>query len=602
MKKLQLSKVHLAELKTSGLSLETIQAAGIYTERDVDKICQMLNHANVKSLNDSMAMVIPFEYDGYCRVKLSSPRLRAGSISKYIKYESPIGSTQHPYFPPGVFDQIYDEHNDKDIFIVEGEKKALKLWQELKDNEFDVLIIGLTGVYGWKEPKHEKLIDWLDTIHWTNRGVYVCFDNDVHWNRNVLDARKRLAKILRNLGANVMGVDIPITDPSQKYGLDDYIVKFGMLAYLDCISKAKKIDTHNIINLEIVSAAEIDVVPVEWLWKQYIPRGEITLIDGNPGLGKSQMIADLAARVSRGYPMPPLEPTQNLVEPLNVLLLCAEDTVEKTVKPRLYVCGANMGKVFFPKTHGKQLIFPQDIERFEQECLELNVGLVVIDPIMSFISRDIDTHSDQSTREVLNRIKEFAEHTNISVIALRHLNKRSGDAAIFRGGGSIAFTAASRCNLIVGRHPTDDNINVLACVKSNLDRKPISLSYTIDSIDTKWGSIGRITWLDEIELEADDVVDTERVKKVNRMDKAIKICKDLLTSNGPMLSIELMAQVVKKAEISSATWNHAKKQLGLIRGRNFEEGRNSQWYVKLAGQSFYWEVKKRKGDVHGNSQ
>jgi hypothetical protein len=594
MQRLKLSKEHLAELKASGLSNKTIEAAGIYTETDGQTICHLMGHSNLSLINNSHALVIPFGYDGFCRVKLTNPRTRKGTSNKTIKYESPFGSVQHPYFPPDTFDAIakHDSY-EKEIFIVEGEKKALKLWQELREHEIDAFVIGLTGVYGWKLKQQEKLIPWLEQIHWTDRPVYLCFDNDVHWNRNVSDARKRFGKVLRNFGANVKSIDIPITDPTQKYGVDDYIVRYGITAFFDCLADAKVLDTKGIIDLEIISAADVNAVPVEWLWHLYIPRGEITLLDGNPGLGKSQMIADLAARVSRGFALPPIEPSAKVNQAKNVLLLCAEDTIEKTVKPRLQVCNADMRKVFFMKPTGKPIMFPQDIERFEQECIDLEIDLVVLDPIMSYIGRDIDTHSDQSAREMLNRLKDFAEHTDISILCLRHLNKRQGDAAIFRGGGSIAFTAASRCNLVVGKHPTEEDVNILACIKSNLERKPKSLSYTIESVETNVGPIGRIQWLEEVAFAADDIVDIDKSqKKTNKIERAIALTIDTLQKQGPMLSVDLQTEIVKLSGISPTTYQHARKKCNLIRSRNPSERGSGQWYSKLPGQSFAWESKK----------
>jgi hypothetical protein len=259
-----------------------------------------------------------------------------------------------------------------------------------------------------------------------------------------------------------------------------------------------------------------------------------------------------------------------------------------------------MSKIYFMKPTGKPLTFPDDIERFEQECQELEIELVVIDPIMSYIGTGIDTHSDQSARGVLNRLKEFAEHTDISIVCLRHLNKRSGDAAIFRGGGSIAFTAASRCNLIVGKHPTEDDVNVLACIKSNLERKPKSLSYTIESVDTKLGPIGRVQWLDEVALDADDIVDIDKTqKRVNKIERAIQLTVDTLKKNGPMLSVDLQTEIVKLSGISPTTYQHARKKCNLIRSRNPTERGSGQWWSKLPGQSFAWEARKHSTGSNG---
>lgn len=307
------------------------------------------------------------------------------------------------------------------------------------------------------------------------------------------------------------------------------------------------------------------------------------------------MVADIAARVSKGYAMPPIEAGYVVSEPANVLMLCAEDTVEKTVKPRLHVCNANMKKVFFLRTKGRPITFPADIERFEQECMELEIDLVIIDPIMAYIGRTVDTHNDQSSRECLTRLKEFAEHTNISIVMLRHLNKRSGDAAIFRGGGSIAFTAASRCNLIVGNHPKEENVNVLACVKTNLGMKPKSLTYTIESVDTKHGSVGKIGWLEEVAINADEIVDIEKgAKKTNKLDHAIDTITKVLMSKGAMLSLDLQELVIQQTGISPTTYQHARKRVDIIRAREPGSTRTAPWWSKLAGQSFPWEQGKRR--------
>lgn len=592
MRKHKLSKEHLAELKASGLSNATIEAAGLYTETSSTNICSILNCNNSAAINGaSKALVFPFGYDGFVRLKLDHPRPRKNNPKKQIKYEAPWGSIQHPYFPPNTFDEIVKHDDDKEIFFVEGEKKALKLWQEFKANEIDAWVIGLTGVYGWKQKGKDALIQWLDEIHWTDRIAYLCYDNDVHWNKEVSDARRQLAGVLRLKGAQVKAVDIPINDPSRKYGVDDYIVEYGITAFFECLAEASDIDTKGILKLDIIAAKDIEVVPVEWLWYRFIPKGEITLLDGNPGLGKSQMVADIAARVSKGFAMPPLESGTKVSEPGNVMMLCAEDTVEKTVKPRLHVCGADMSKVFFMKGKDRQLSFPRDITRFESECVHLEIDFVVIDPIMSYIGKDIDTHSDQSARECLNRLKEFAEHTNISIMALRHLNKKEGSTAIFRGGGSIAFTAASRCNLMVGRHPEEEDVNVLACIKSNLERIPKSLTYAIQEVPTIYGRIGQITWLDEVEIKGDEIVDEVKTKKTKKLDQAADMITEALMKNGPMLSAELQQLVIKKLDISTRTYKTARLKCGVMKGKQPKSG---AWWSKLPGQSFIWEARKRR--------
>jgi len=590
-----LSKKHRKELNLSGLSDRTIVLSGIYTETDITKLSEMLRMKVTCS-----AMVFPFNYDRFIRCKLDIPRIKKGRI---LKYESPWKSEQHPYFPPNVFETINE--NDDEIFFVEGEKKALKLWQELIVLNITPNVVGLTGVWGWKIAKEKSqqdiLVQWLEKLHYQNRIVYLCFDNDVHWNKQVHLARTRFGRQLKLLGARVKSIDIPITNPSEKLGVDDYICKYGMAAFAECIGNSEIIDLSLINDIKVVSCDEVEMMPVEWLWHTYIPKGEITLLEGNPGLGKSQIVCDIAARVSQGWLLPPNELGVKVKDSGNVLMLCAEDTLNKTIIPRLTAVNANMSHIKVISSGVKPLTFPDDIDTVEQLCFEFDTDLLVIDPIMAFINQKIDTYSDHSTRLCLARLKEFAERTNISIIALRHLNKKTGDIAIYRGGGSIAFTATSRSVLIVGKHPEEENVFVLACNKNNLAKLPQSLTYEI-SEKTLTDSNGRtiytskIHWLKTSELQADDIVDAKsNNNKVTKLDKCVECIEQVLIVNGPMLSRELQTKVIAECKISFAHYQTARKKLKLLRAKNPQhKSKIDPWYTKLPGQSFTWEGKRVK--------
>ncbi len=229
-----------------------------------------------------------------------------------------------------------------------------------------------------------------------------------------------------------------------------------------------------------LTARTLDAVasaPVTWLWPGRVPFGMVTMLDGDPGLGKSAVAFDLAARLTRGGRMPlTADPPRG---PAGVLLLCAEDSPAHTLRPRLEAAGADLKRVVIP-AEDAAVVIPGDLPAVEALVLERGVKLIVIDPVMSFLAGGIDSNNDQSARQALTPLKGLAERTGAAVLLLRHLNKKDGQGAAYRGGGSIAFTAVARSALVVGLDPADPDIRVLAAVKCNVGRPAAAAAYAIE--------------------------------------------------------------------------------------------------------------------------
>jgi RecA-family ATPase len=263
-------------------------------------------------------------------------------------------------------------------------------------------------------------------------------------------------------------------------------------------------------------AAQIQAKPVNWLWKPWIARGAVTLLDGDPELGKSTIALDLAARVSRGWDMPPAGGPVEGAEPAGVLILSAEDSPEHTIRPRLDAAGTDVNQVIILDAvrtgeEDRPPILPWDLGVIEAMVREHDIELVV-DPFMAFLDGEIDAHKDQDVRRCLHRLKLLAEKTNVAILIIRHLNKLAGGPALYRGGGSIGIIGAARCSLIVGRDPDDHTCRVLACNKTNLGPKPRSLYYSLEPN----GDVVRLAWSEEeCGLTADDILEhpTPRKKK-----------------------------------------------------------------------------------------
>lgn len=232
-----------------------------------------------------------------------------------------------------------------------------------------------------------------------------------------------------------------------------------------------------------------DVTPerVEWLWHGYLPRGKLVTLDGDPGLGKSTLALDWAARVSTGSPWP----DGDRCPAGGVLLLSAEDGLADTIRPRLDAAGADTTRVFalssVPYTdddgsrYERMPVIPRDLAVIEQLVEHHGVRLVVVDVLMAYLDGQVNAHRDQDVRRALTPLGKLAERTGACVVVLRHLNKATGGPVLYRGGGSIGIVGAARVALVSVIDPDDDTEQrrILAVAKSNTSRRPPARTYRL---------------------------------------------------------------------------------------------------------------------------
>src|SRR5215211_2751581 len=176
----------------------------------------------------------------------------------------------------------------------------------------------------------------------------------------------------------------------------------------------------------------IDPMPVRWFWRGRIPLGKITVLDGDPGSGKSVLATDLAARLSVGRTFP----DGHECEPAGSILLNAEDDPADTIRPRLDAAGGDPDKVLVLAGE-RHLNLSDDVEYIEGAIREIDAKLVVVDPLMAFFSPGVNTHKDAEVRQALVPVKGLAERTGAAIVLIRHLNKAGGVNPLYRGGGSI---------------------------------------------------------------------------------------------------------------------------------------------------------------------
>jgi hypothetical protein len=321
---------------------------------------------------------------------------------------------------------------------------------------------------------------------------------------------------------------------------------------------------------------------VAWLWPGRIPLGKLTILDGDPGLGKSVLTMDIAARVSAGEPMPfdaQGEPGEGR-KPAGVVLLTAEDGLADTICPRLEAAGADLDSItalnFLPGDPPRPPVLPDNVNWIAKAVEQVKAKLIVIDPLMAFLGGNVNAHRDQDVRRALHPLAKMAEQTGAAILVVRHLNKSMGGSPLYRGGGSIGIIGAARSGLLVARDPDDPDRRVLASTKCNLARLPPSLSYSIEPHEN--GAI-RICWIGESSHAADGLlaapVDAEDRGAVQG---AVDVLRSIL-SNGQQPCASVKAQA-SAAGIRSRTLQRAKDVLHVC-SRRIGFGDAGVWYWGL---------------------
>lgn len=306
---------------------------------------------------------------------------------------------------------------------------------------------------------------------------------------------------------------------------------------------------------------DVESRKVDWLWYPYIPYGKITIIQGDPGEGKTTFVLSLLSILSNGEKLPCTE------EKISgkAIYQNTEDDNADTIKPRLEKHGANCANIcFIDKPDG---LISLDDEDLEQSVIESEAKVLVLDPIQAFIGENIDMNRANVVRPRMNKLKELAASTGCAILLVGHLNKNSGGKASYRGLGSIDFSAAARSILVIGRAPDDDSVRVLAHQKSNLGPLGDSLGFTLND--------GRVEWIGKYDMTADELMSSSGSEKgKNKYSDATELLLSLLSS-GPKSYTEIMEAAAHEG-IGNRTVIRAKGALRVVSKKSANE-----WYWSL---------------------
>ena len=381
----------------------------------------------------------------------------------------------------------------------------------------------------------EKAMKQVYMEHKNIRSIYLCLDNDEPGNER---CRQFVSMIPEELCVFRL-------EPAKKDWNE------CLVAGLPVKEMAKQICLRD--NREkpvpVMKMSEVEETVVQWLWYPFIPFGKVTLIQGNPGKGKTWIAMAIAAYCTNGKELPNALP----IEPFNVLYQTAEDGIADTIKPRLAKCGADMTRVRFINEEEKQLSMTDD--RIEKAIRQNNVRLMIMDPIQAYLGANVDMNRANEIRPLFRHLSTIAERTGCAIVLIGHLNKSSGSQSDYRSLGSIDIVAAVRSILFVEKveKEKEQDIRVVYQQKDSLAKKENPVAFSLGEEGLKW--------LGEYDISIEDLLMGKAgTKKETKLEKAQKLILELLTKRKVMCLEELEAELLAYG-ISSRTGRDARKQL-----------------------------------------
>ena len=293
---------------------------------------------------------------------------------------------------------------------------------------------------------------------------------------------------------------------------------------------------------------DIEQTSVEWLWFPYIPFGKLTIIQGNPGEGKTYFAMMLTAACTNRKLFPNMED----IEPFNVIYQTAEDGMGDTIKPRLVEAGADLSRVMVIDDSEEVLTLSDD--RIEKAVRQNHVRLVIIDPVQAFIGADVDMNRANEVRPVFRKLGMIAEKTSCAIVLIGHLNKSSGTHSTYRGLGSIDIMAAVRSLIFIGKVRKDPTTRVLIHEKSSLAPPGETMAF-------KLGDEEGFRWVGAYEISADELLDGKEGKATEtKLERGAKLIQELLVDKNE-ISIRELDDKAKEQGISGRTMRDVRSRM-----------------------------------------
>lgn len=336
-------------------------------------------------------------------------------------------------------------------------------------------------------------------------------------------------------------------------------------------------------DMKLINMETVEVEQIEWLFYPFIPYGKVTIIQGDPGEGKTTMVLQIIAKLTKGEEILPrqentaeakdgvetaadsdMKLSESPIEPVNVIYQTAEDGLGDTIKPRILAAGADCSRVLVIDDREQPLTM-LDI-RLEEAIVQTKARLVVLDPIQGFLGAEVDMHRANEIRPLMKRVAVLAEKYHCAIILIGHMNKNSNGKSSYRGLGSIDFQAAARSVLIVGRIKDEPEIRVVCHVKSSLAPEGKSIAFRLDK-ETGF------EWIGEYDISADDLLSGDSRGQKSRKEKEFLL---EILANGGMAQRKIEEEAEKRG-IKKKTLRNAKLELEIDSVK-----RGNQWFWMLS--------------------
>ena len=318
--------------------------------------------------------------------------------------------------------------------------------------------------------------------------------------------------------------------------------------------------------VKIIRMSDVELTPVEWLWKPYLPFGKLSVLQGNPGEGKTYFAMHLAAACTNGKLLPNME----RMEPFNVIYQTAEDGLGDTVKPRLIEAGADLDRVLVIDDSDVQLTLSD--ERIERAIIENNARLVIIDPIQAYLGADVDMNRANEVRPIFMRLGQVAQRTGCAILLIGHLNKAAGMQSLQRGLGSIDIAAAVRSVMFIGKLKHDPTMRILTHEKSSLAPPGASLAFSL-------GDESGFRWVGEYDITADEMLSGIEPQRETKTQQAKDLICTLLAGGKQVLSEDIDKAALERG-IPGRTVRDAKRELGDALKSKIVEGRKKVFWME----------------------
>lgn len=346
---------------------------------------------------------------------------------------------------------------------------------------------------------------------------------------------------------------------NERNGLptDDYVI-IG-------VRKPKEIPK----SVPMICMNDVEQTEVDWLWYPYIPFGKLTIVQGNPGEGKTFFAMQLAAACTNQKFLPDMEP----FEPFNMIFQTAEDGLGDTVKPRLVSAGADLKRVLVIDDSDNPLSLADD--RIEKAIRENNAKLMVIDPLQAFLGANVDMNRANEVRPIFRKLTDIAQSTGCAIVMIGHLNKASGTQSTYRGLGSIDIAAVVRSILFVGKVKDDPTTRVIVHEKSSLAPPGQALAFSL-------GDQKGFRWIGAYDISAEDLLaGGEGTKAELKQEQAMKLIYEFLSDGREASVAEINKEAIERG-ISERTVRMVRNSM---KEKLESERRGKDWWIWLKRQN-----------------